>query len=51
LLERGVAVIGRTRVHGRQCLKLTCMNPTTSEDEIDALLQLIVEQGGQLEIP
>ena len=51
LLERGVAVIGHTRVHGRQCLKLTCMNPTTSEDEIDALLQLIVEQGGQLEIP
>src|SRR5580700_10311509 len=49
LLERGVAVIGHTRVHGRQCLKLTCMNPTTSEDEIDALLQLIVEQGGQLE--
>ncbi|MGA8492198.1 MAG: aspartate aminotransferase family protein [Terriglobales bacterium] len=49
LLERGVAVVGHTRVRGRQCLKLTCMNPTTSEEEIEALLQLIVEQGRQLE--
>ncbi len=49
LLERGVAVIGHTRVHDRQCLKLTCMNPTTSEAEIEALLRLIVEQGTRLE--
>ena len=49
LLERGIAVIGHTRVHGRQCLKLTCMNPTTSADEIEDLLQVIVEQGNQLE--
>jgi L-2,4-diaminobutyrate decarboxylase len=49
LLERGAAVIGHTRVHGRQWLKLTCMNPTTSEEDIEALLQLVVEQGKQLD--
>jgi L-2,4-diaminobutyrate decarboxylase len=49
LFERGAAVVGHTCVHGRQCLKLTCMNPTTSEEEIELLLQLIVEQGRRLE--
>jgi L-2,4-diaminobutyrate decarboxylase len=49
LLERGVAVIGHTRVRGRQCLKLTCMNPTTSEEEIEALLRLVVDHGRQLD--
>jgi L-2,4-diaminobutyrate decarboxylase len=49
LFERGAAVLGHTRVRGRQCLKLTCMNPTTSEEEIEALLQLILEQGRLLE--
>jgi L-2,4-diaminobutyrate decarboxylase len=49
LLERGSAVVGHTRVRGRQCLKLTCMNPTTSEEEIEALLRLIVEQGREID--
>lgn len=49
LFERGVAVIGHTRVHGRQCLKFTCMNPTTSEKEIEDLIRRIVEQGRALE--
>jgi L-2,4-diaminobutyrate decarboxylase len=49
LLERGVAVIGHTRVHGHQWLKLTCMNPTTSEEDIEALLQLVLDQGRQLD--
>jgi glutamate/tyrosine decarboxylase-like PLP-dependent enzyme len=48
-MERGVAVIGHTRVGGRQCLKLTCMNPTSSDEDIEALLGLIVEQGMRLE--
>ena len=30
-------------------LKLTCMNPTTSEEEIEALLQLVVDQGRQMD--
>ncbi|MBZ5654661.1 MAG: aspartate aminotransferase family protein [Acidobacteriia bacterium] len=45
LFERGVAVIGHTRVRGRQCLKFTCMNPTVSEKEIEDLLRQVVEQG------
>ncbi|MGB9074639.1 MAG: aspartate aminotransferase family protein [Terriglobales bacterium] len=49
LFERGVAVIGHTRVRGRQCLKFTCMNPVVSEEEIGALLQTIVKQGREIE--
>jgi len=49
LLERGLAVIGHTRVDGRQYLKLTCMNPATSEQEIEALLLSIVEEGKRLD--
>jgi L-2,4-diaminobutyrate decarboxylase len=49
LFERGVAVVGHTRVRGRQCLKFTCMNPTVSEEQIEHLLGLIVEQGRTLE--
>jgi L-2,4-diaminobutyrate decarboxylase len=49
LFERGIAVIGRTRVRGRQCLKFTCVNPTVSEKEIEELLRQIVEQGRALE--
>jgi L-2,4-diaminobutyrate decarboxylase len=49
LFERGVGVIGHTRVRGRQCLKFTCMNPTTSEQDLDVLLQHIVQQGHALE--
>jgi L-2,4-diaminobutyrate decarboxylase len=49
LFERGVAVIGHTQVRGRQCLKLTCMNPIVSEEEIGTLLQTIVQQGREIE--
>jgi len=49
LFSRGVAVIGHTRVRGQQCLKLTCMNPMTSEEDLAALLQIIVEEGQKLE--
>jgi L-2,4-diaminobutyrate decarboxylase len=49
LFERGVAIIGHTRVHGRQCLKFTCMNPAISEGDLDALLDEIVKQGRDLE--
>ena len=49
LFESGVAVIGHTRVRGQQCLKFTCMNPVTSERDIEALLGTIVEQGRALE--
>jgi L-2,4-diaminobutyrate decarboxylase len=45
LFDRGVAVIGRTRVHGQHCLKLTCMNPATSEADMEKLIELISRQG------
>lgn len=49
LFEKGLAVIGHTMVHGKQCLKLTCMNPTVSKEQIEGLLRLIVKQGKQME--
>ncbi len=49
LFDRGVAVIGHTRVRGRQCLKLTCMNPAVTEAQMEALVCAIAEQGRQLE--
>ena len=45
LLERGLAVIGHTRVHNRQCLKFTCMNPAATEADLETLLGMIVEEG------
>jgi L-2,4-diaminobutyrate decarboxylase len=49
LFEKGLAVIGHTIVRGRQCLKLTCMNPTVSKEQIEDLLRLIVKEGKQME--
>ena len=45
LFHRGAAVIGHTRVRGRQCLKLTCMNPGTTEADMEKLVELIRSQG------
>ncbi len=49
LFHRGVAVIGHTRVQGRQCLKLTCMNPATTEADMEKLIELISSQGRDCE--
>ena len=49
LFESGVAVIGHTVVRGRQCLKLTCMNPSVSKEQIENLLRLVLEHGHRLE--
>jgi L-2,4-diaminobutyrate decarboxylase len=49
MFERGEAVLGHTRVHGRQCLKFTCMNPVTTERDLDALLERIQITGKKLE--
>jgi L-2,4-diaminobutyrate decarboxylase len=49
LFERGIAVIGHTRVRGTQCLKLTCMNPSVSEEQITALLEQIIVHGQEVE--
>jgi L-2,4-diaminobutyrate decarboxylase len=50
LFDRGIAVIGHTRVGGgRRCLKFTCMNPTVSDAQMQALVQIISSTGKQLE--
>ena len=49
LFETGSAVIGHTRVRGRQCLKFTCMNPATSEEQMKELIEAVVAQGEELE--
>jgi L-2,4-diaminobutyrate decarboxylase len=49
LFESGLAVIGHTVVRGQQCLKLTCMNPCTTKRQMEELLELIVDQGKELE--
>jgi L-2,4-diaminobutyrate decarboxylase len=41
LFDSGEAVIGHTRVRGRQCLKLTCMNPAATEADMEKLIALI----------
>lgn len=45
LFDRGVAIIGHTRVRGRQCLKFTCMNPTATEADMEGLIDLIRTEG------
>ena len=49
LFDQGIAVIGHTRVHKRQCLKLTLMNPAVEEQEIQLLLGTIASHGEQME--
>lgn len=56
LLERGIALIGRTavRLQGpespeRVCLKLTLLNPTASTHDIDELLDTVVQAGRDCE--
>ncbi len=49
LFDHGLAVIGHTRVLGRQCLKFTCMNPATQEAQLEDLIAMIVSQGLELE--
>ena len=50
LFERGIAVIGHTRVGGRQCLKFTCVNPAVSDAEMEELVRVVAVQGRELEL-
>ena len=45
LFNRGIAIVGHTRVLGRQALKFTCMNPTVTEAQLEKLIGVIVETG------
>ena len=49
MFQRGEAVLGHTRVRGRQCLKFTCVNPMTTEAQLDDLIARIVSEGNRLE--
>lgn len=49
LFDQGFAVIGHTRVRTRQCLKFTCMNPATTEDQMEGLINTIVAEGKKIE--
>ncbi len=49
LFEEGQAIVGHTRVRSSQCLKFTCMNPSTTKGEMKDLLGLIVEVGRKVE--
>ena len=50
LFDRGLAVIGYTRVRNKQCLKLTCMNPTSTDSQMEELIRLVVDTGREIEI-
>ena len=45
LLASGRAVVGRTEHEGLVRLKLTLLNPTTTEADVDRVLDLVVEAG------
>lgn len=45
LLTEGRAVVGRTEFDGAVYLKLTLLNPNTTEDDVDALLAAVVTAG------
>ncbi|WP_051399923.1 pyridoxal phosphate-dependent decarboxylase family protein [Haloechinothrix halophila] len=45
LLESGQALIGRTTVRGRVCVKFTLLNPTATTDDIDELIDRVLLAG------
>jgi L-2,4-diaminobutyrate decarboxylase len=51
LLAGGQAVIGRTEVDGRVHLKLTLLDPTTTEADLAALVTLVAATGDGLDRP
>lgn len=48
LFDGGRAVIGHTRVRNHQCLKFTCMNPSTTEAQMEWLMQEILREASRL---
>ena len=49
LFDQGLAIIGHTRIRDRQALKLTCMNPTVTESQMEGLIQAIIRAGNAVE--
>ncbi len=48
LFDSGQAVIGHCRARNHQCLKFTCMNPTVTEAEMEALIQKTLKVANDL---
>ena len=48
LFDSGQAIIGHCRARNHQCLKFTCMNPTVTEADMEALIQKIVTVANDL---
>jgi L-2,4-diaminobutyrate decarboxylase len=51
LLATGQAVVGRTALGGRVHLKLTLLNPTTTDADVAALVALVAEAGAAIDQP
>ena len=49
LFDRGLAVIGHTRVRNSQCLKFTCMNPTIANSQMEGLIRTITDEAAEIE--
>jgi L-2,4-diaminobutyrate decarboxylase len=49
LFERGIAVLGHTRIHNDVYMKLTCMNPAVDEQQYAAVVNAVVEEGRKIE--
>jgi L-2,4-diaminobutyrate decarboxylase len=48
LFDSGRALVGRTRVDGRPCCKLTFVNPALTADDVAAMLDLVVAEAAHL---
>ncbi len=44
LLARGAMVLGRTQIKGRAALKFTFMNPLTSNEDVERLVGMVVDE-------
>lgn len=48
LFEAGEAVVGETRVHGRVCLKFTCLNPLATDHDYRQLIDSVATRAQRL---
>ncbi|MEM6532139.1 MAG: pyridoxal-dependent decarboxylase [Myxococcota bacterium] len=49
LLAEGTALIGRTSIDSRTCLKFTLINPLASRADVDAMVDAVLEAGTRCE--
>lgn len=49
MFRQGKAVLGQTEIKGKKCLKMTLLNPLTTQNETDQVIKQVVELGKRLE--